>query len=238
VSVPAEPLPAEPLPAELLPLVAPSATEDRLLEVAERLVAERGVDAVSVRSVTAEAGANVAAIHYHFGSKAALVRAVLERRIPEATARRDVLLRALEAAPHPPSLRAVAEAFVRPLADMADAEPTHHYPAFLAAIFRAGPDYRDLGNGPFQPQFERFDALLAAALPTLGLGVRRLRFALFVEAAIHALAAVDERRRAFAAAGEPVTDAALVEHVIDALAGLLAGPGPDASEVSRVPSDR
>jgi AcrR family transcriptional regulator len=226
------------VPAEPLPEVAPAATEDRLLEVAERLVAERGVDAVSVRLVTAEAGANVAAIHYHFGSKAALVRAVLARRIPEATARRDVLLTALEAAPGPPSPRALAEAFVRPLADMAEVEATRHYPAFLAAVFRAGPEYRDLGNVPFQPQFERFDALLAAALPDVTLGVRRLRFTLFVEAAVRALAGLDERRRAFAAVGEPVTDAALVEHVVDALAGLLAGPRPGSLEVPGVPSDR
>jgi AcrR family transcriptional regulator len=215
-----------PAPAEPLPDVAPAATEDRLLEVAERLVAERGVDGVSVRSVTAEAGANVAAIHYHFGSKAALVRAILERRIPEATARRDVLLAALERAPGPPSTRAIAAAFVRPLTDMGAAAATRHYPAFLAALFRAGPEYRDLGNGPFQPQFDRFDALVAAALPDTTLGVRRLRFALFVEAAVLALASFGERRRAFAHAGEPVTDAELVEHVVDALAGLLAGPGP------------
>ncbi len=123
---------------------------------------------------------------------------------------------------------------------MAEVESTRHYPAFLAAVFRAGHEYRDLGNVPFQPQFERFDALLAAALPDTTLGVRRLRFALFVEAAVHALAALDERRRAFAAVGEPVTDAELVDHVVDALAGLLAGPAPDpaseASEASRGPS--
>ena len=230
------------MPAGQLPDLAPVATEDRLLEVAERQIAERGVDGVSVRSVTAEAGANVAAIHYHFGSKAALVRAVLDRRIPEATARRDVLLAALEAAPGPPTARALAAAFVRPLADMGAADATRHYPAFLAAILRAGPEYRDLGNVPFQPQFERFDALLAAALPGTALGVRRLRFALFVEGAVLALASLDERRRAFTAVAEPVTDAELVEHVVDAVAGLLAGAGarprPETPEVRRVPSDR
>jgi AcrR family transcriptional regulator len=231
VSVPAQPLPAEPLAD-----AAPAPTEDRLIEVAERLIAERGVDAVSVRSVTAEAGANVAAIHYHFGSKAALVRAVLERRIPEVTNRRDVLLAALEEAPGRPSARAIAEAFVRPLAAMADAESTRHYPAFLAAVWQAGPEYRDLGVAPFHPSFERFDALLAVALPDTPLAVRRLRFRLLVEIAISALAAPDERRRAFTGAGEEVSDAALVDHLVDALAGLLAGP--TTSEVTRVPSDR
>jgi AcrR family transcriptional regulator len=213
-----------PAPAEPLAGAAPAATEDRLLEVAERLIAERGVDGVSVRSVTAEAGANVAAIHYHFGSKAALVEAILARRIPEVTARRTGLLDALEASPGPPSLRAIAEAFVRPLAAMWGSEATRCYPAFLAAVFRAGPGYRELGEAPFRPSFERIDALLAAALPDTPIAVRRMRFGLLVETAIVALAGLDERRRAFTGVGETVTDADLVDHVVDALAGLLAGP--------------
>jgi AcrR family transcriptional regulator len=224
------------LPVEPLADAAPAATEERLIEVAERLIAERGVDAVSVRSVTAEAGANVAAIHYHFGSKAALVQAVLERRIPEVTSRRNVLLAALEQAPGPPSARAIADAFVRPIAAMADIDASRHYPAFLAAVFRAGPEYRELGAAPFRPSFERFDALLGAALPDTPLAVRRLRFALLVEIAVSALAAPEERRRAFTGVGQEVSDTALVDHLVDALAGLLAGPA--TPEVPRVPSDR
>ena len=214
--------------AEPLPEPAPAATEDRLLEVAERLIAERGVDAVSARSVTAEAGANVAAIHYHFGSKAALVRSVLDRRMPEAIARREVLLAALEASPHAPSARDIARAFVEPLAAMGEVEATRHYPAFLAAVFRAGPEYREVGAAPFRPSFERFDALLAAALPDTPLAVRRLRFGLLVEIAVSALAAPEERRRAFSGVGGDASDAALLDHLLDALAGLLAGPDPRA----------
>ena len=52
------------------------ASRELLLTVAERLFAERGVDAVSLRAVMAEAGTNVAAIHYHFGSKEALIQAL------------------------------------------------------------------------------------------------------------------------------------------------------------------
>ncbi len=215
-----------PVPAEPLTDVTPAATEDRLLEVAERLIAERGVDAVSVRALTAEAGANVAAIHYHFGSKAALVRAVLDRRMPEAIARREAILAELESAPGPPSPRDVARAFLAPLAAMAAVEETSRYPAFLAATFRAGPEYRELGSGAFRPSFERLDALLAAALPDVPRAVRRLRIGLLVELAVSALAALDDRRRAFTAAGAEASDAELVDHLLDALAGLLTGPRP------------
>ncbi|MEM7518042.1 MAG: CerR family C-terminal domain-containing protein [Planctomycetota bacterium] len=51
------------------PRTEAAATRDQLLEVAERLFAERGYDSVSVREITTEVGANVAAVSYHFGSK-------------------------------------------------------------------------------------------------------------------------------------------------------------------------
>ena len=42
-------------------------TRERLLSAGERLFATRGIDAVSVRDITDAAGANLAAINYHFG---------------------------------------------------------------------------------------------------------------------------------------------------------------------------
>src|ERR1700722_962748 len=63
-------------------------TPERLLDVAERLLAKRGLDAVSVRDITESAGANTAAVHYHFGSKLDLVGAILERRAARVGRRR------------------------------------------------------------------------------------------------------------------------------------------------------
>ncbi len=56
-------------------------TAESLLDVGQRLFAERGYDASSVRDITGSAGANVGAVTYHFGSKDALYRAVLERAL-------------------------------------------------------------------------------------------------------------------------------------------------------------
>ena len=72
------------------------ATRRRILTVAERLFAQRGLDAVSIRDVTEAAKANTAAIHYHFGSKRKLVGAILERRAGELAERRGVLLDKVE----------------------------------------------------------------------------------------------------------------------------------------------
>lgn len=51
-----------------------------LLRAAERLFAEKGVDAVSMRQIAAAAGqGNHSAVHYHFADKKTLINAVLER---------------------------------------------------------------------------------------------------------------------------------------------------------------
>ncbi len=56
-------------------------TIDKILYVAETHFAVHGFFASSLRQITREAGVNVAAVHYHFGSKEALFVAVLSRRL-------------------------------------------------------------------------------------------------------------------------------------------------------------
>lgn len=53
-------------------------TRSRLIAVGRALMARNGFDATSVRSITEQAGANLGAITYHFGSKQGLYQAVLE----------------------------------------------------------------------------------------------------------------------------------------------------------------
>nr|MBA3839938.1 helix-turn-helix transcriptional regulator [Thermoleophilaceae bacterium] len=54
-------------------------TKQRILDAAERRFAAEGFDGTSMRAVTAEADVNLAAVNYHFGSKAALLEAVVGR---------------------------------------------------------------------------------------------------------------------------------------------------------------
>ena len=94
------------------------ATRESLLDAAERLFAEAGIAASSVRAITREAGVNLAAVSYHFGSKDGLVREVLRRRL---TPLQDERLRRLEAlerrhAPDPPPVDAILRAFLHPVA--------------------------------------------------------------------------------------------------------------------------
>jgi AcrR family transcriptional regulator len=56
-------------------------TRESLLDAAEKLFSEHGIQAASLRQITQEASANLAAVNYHFGSKDGLVRAVFSRRL-------------------------------------------------------------------------------------------------------------------------------------------------------------
>ena len=73
-------------------------TKERILNVAELLFADRGFPATALRDITSEASVNIASVNYHFGSKEALLAAVLERRLRPVNARRLELLDAIESA--------------------------------------------------------------------------------------------------------------------------------------------
>lgn len=95
---------------------AKASTRERILDAAEQLFAEEGFAGTSLRDVTTLAGANVAAVHYHFGSKEELLRAVLSRIVEPVNRERLELLDRAEAAaaPDPPDVRAILEAFLAP----------------------------------------------------------------------------------------------------------------------------
>ncbi len=71
-------------------------TQSRILDAAENLLVEHGLDATTLRMITAEAHANLAAVNYHFGSKEALIEAVFRRRLTWLNEQRIAALDALE----------------------------------------------------------------------------------------------------------------------------------------------
>ncbi len=71
-------------------------TKERILDTAERLFGELGYDGTSLRTITAAAEVNIAAVNYHFKSKEELLRAVLTRRIRPVNDERLSMLDAYE----------------------------------------------------------------------------------------------------------------------------------------------
>lgn len=86
---------------------------ERLLDAAEKLFAERGYLAASVREITAAAGCNVAAVNYHFGGKDNLHRETVRRRLAHVRERRlTSLRRALDRAGDAATLELVLRVFI------------------------------------------------------------------------------------------------------------------------------
>lgn len=145
-------------------------TRSRLLDSAESLFAEHGIAVTSLRQITSAAGANLAAVNYHFGSKNELVAEVFARRVDPLNQDR---LRRLElavelSAPGPPNVNDVVLAFVAPALELRGSERGRALVRLLGRM-HSEPSYetRQAVFGRFAQVFDRFRAVLARALPDL-----------------------------------------------------------------------
>jgi AcrR family transcriptional regulator len=91
-------------------------TRLQVMDAAERLFASQGPEAVSIRTIAAEAKVSLGAINYHFVTKEKLFEEVFRRRVMPINEQRIELLERAKAAAGGklPSLEAVIEAFVAP----------------------------------------------------------------------------------------------------------------------------
>jgi len=111
------------------PVVAPdvlplSDTAAQLLDVAERLFAQNGIDKVSIREIVRASGqSNLSAAHYHFGSRDALIGTLLARRIRAINVIRHQRMDELVATGRDGSVHAVAVASVVVLGDVVKSMP-------------------------------------------------------------------------------------------------------------------
>ena len=92
----------------------PNSTRQRILDAAESLFAEKGASGTSLRSITSRAGVNLAGVHYHFGSKDALLDAVLERLSRPMNEERLTDLARLESSGTQPAIEEILRAFLVP----------------------------------------------------------------------------------------------------------------------------
>ena len=93
-------------------------TRTRRIDAAESVLRTSTYDEMSVRAVCAAADANPAAVHYHFGSKEALVSALLQNRFePTWAARLD------ELAENSPTVADIVREILDPLVEL-QADPT------------------------------------------------------------------------------------------------------------------
>jgi AcrR family transcriptional regulator len=164
------PLPA-PVPAARAPKLRAAPRGDRvreaILDCAEQLFAERGFHGTSIREITERAGLRLAAVNYHFGTKEGLFRDVLLRRAAPLNARRLELLAAVsKAGTQRARVRAVVEAFVCPVAELArEGEGPRRYLTLIAQVSSSRLLALALVAEHFNHVAERFVDALARIFP-------------------------------------------------------------------------
>lgn len=172
-------------------------TRTRLLDSAEQLFAERGIDATSLRAITTAADANLASVNYHFGSKDALFREVVSRRIGPVNAERLRLLAEIEriASTEPPALEAVLNAFLSPALHLeSQQESSGKNIMCLMGRLYSEPRAEELKMmffAEFKEVFERFIPAIQRCLPDLPKVDILWRFFFMVGSMAHLMSASD-----------------------------------------------
>ncbi|MBE9528391.1 MAG: TetR/AcrR family transcriptional regulator [Proteobacteria bacterium] len=173
-------------------------TQKKILDAAEKLLAHNGYHATTLRAITAEAGVNVAAVNYHFGSKEALLDNVIERRIVPLNSARMEMLESVRADAltrgRRPSVRDLMHAFVAPTISFRDSGKGARN--FIALVGRT------LGEPPSAVQHSFFRFMepfiklmlgsLKEALPELSDDLLLLRFHLSVGMLVYTIRMADE----------------------------------------------
>jgi AcrR family transcriptional regulator len=211
-------------------------TREALLDAAERIFADKGVRGASLREITRVAGANVASIHYHFGSKEDLVREVISRRLEPLNRRRlDLLDAFLSAEPAPRArLRGILTAFIDPVLEMrwADESASKHFARLMGrAITDPMEDLQQVLHEAFAEVFERFLGALADTLPDLSPPELLHRFHFMVGSMAHCCVGrhiIDSKMPGQPEASDPATLAPRLIRFLEAGFRAPAEEAPDA----------
>ena len=148
-------------------------TKQKILDSAEQYFAEVGYYATSLRNITATAGVNLAAVNYHFGSKEALMEAVILRRLRPLnelrSSRLETVLQSAEQAGKEPLCRDVLRSFIEPTLHLRQQGSATEN--FIALIGRALADPQGQAMKIFaremQPLMQRLFHALSRSLPRL-----------------------------------------------------------------------
>lgn len=205
-----------------------AATREAILSTAERLFAEHGVVAVSHRQISEAAGqGNNAAVGYHFGTKADLVRAVVRRHTEPIERLREQMVAQVTGSD---DIRDWVACMVHPYAlHLDELGPPTWFGRFGAQVL-TDPLHRDV----MATEALESPSLLAVAdglnrcLPQLPVAVRMERHDMARGLIVHTIA---ERERALAA-GRPTARSTwreAADGLVDAITAVWLAPVSTAS---------
>jgi AcrR family transcriptional regulator len=199
---------------------------ERIIEAAEQLFAVDGYDAVSFRDLTAAAGVSLSAIHYHFGSKEAVLSEIFARRADLLTRRRQELLEAARRyGSKPTSLESILDAFLRPAFEVTRGDRNDLFNRLRARVsLEHRATTREIVSRAFDANDLVFIDELKAALPELSHEDVHWRFHFLVGAMIYTMSDSGQLEGLSAGACSPTeTDFALVS-MVKTFASLFRSP--------------
>lgn len=155
-------------------------TRARLLDAAEKVFSRLGFEGASVRAINAEADVDSGAIHYHFGTKEELFRAVIKRRGEILSSDRLARLARCEGAPGAaPLIEQIVTAYILPYANpkLGSRDERLRFARLRAWLMaeQPGSDPSPLG-ADHKHTGQRFIDALSAALPHLTAAEIRMRY--------------------------------------------------------------
>ena len=200
------------------------ATRQRILDAAERLFSEHGINGVSLRAITAEAGANSAAANYHFGSKKGLLDAVFERHATGMAVERATLLADCRAEPgRPPLLEQVISAFLEP--GMRGEHGGTTFARLRGRMLAESSDQtRELYALYFNDSSGRFLEALGETLPELPAHDLHWRFHMMLGAMVYTLANPGRIQVLSADACDPSDPDQALDYLVPMLAQMFCSP--------------
>lgn len=166
-------------------------TASAMLDAAERLFAFKTIEGVSIREIVRESGqSNSYALHYHFGSREALIGALMERRIRTLDAMRARRLDAWAAAGHAPQVHELIAMTIGVLADAVRRERwgCDYVQVAAQVLFSPQIRLRRLVDAQAWAAHDRVGLMLRAALPELPARVFEERMRILSHEAIYAIA--------------------------------------------------
>jgi AcrR family transcriptional regulator len=211
-----------------------AATRDAIIAAAERLFAEEGVQAVSNRQISEAAGqGNNAAVGYHFGTKADLIREIVRRHVEQMEPLRERMCAAIKDSK---DLRDWIECLVAPVMEHYDALGTPSWFARFAAQIQFDPQFRSIVEEEARraESLDRIVEGIARCMPDLPEAVVAERFRMMQLLMVLTPAA----REAAMAEDEPVYGSSWREAggaLIDAIVGLLQAPHHTQETARRTP---
>ncbi len=198
-------------------------TRTKLIDAAERLFSEKGIDAVQLREIIEAAGQrNTSALQYHFKSREGLVEAVFKRRMaPINTLRLSMLDEALKSR-EPMTEMVLSEVLVLPLAHvLLQTTKPSYYVSFLEQVVASAHHFATLQGAEYYSGIRECTLHYRQIMPGLDFDLLNGRIRMAISSAVREFAVIEREMRQSGRFSDHELVHVAIGNVVDVVAGIL-----------------